>query len=376
MTLTNTGLITIDLGAVAANYRRICEIASSSRCAAVVKANAYGLGVKAVAPVLHAAGCRDFFVATSSEAIQLRGIIRTASIYVFEGVAPGAAEECVRHKLTPVLNSIDQVERWVAAACGTQSDQKAPALIHIDTGMTRLGFGEPQLRALAARQDLLQRLQIEYVMTHLARAGEPGENFTSEQIRRFDELSELLPPASTSIGNSAGTLLGADSRGDLVRVGIALYGGNPLPDTENQMQEVVRLQGRIMQVNEVERALSVGYGSTHTAHPPDRIATINIGYADGYPRNLGNQGFASIAGIRTPVVGRVSMDMLTIDVSNVPTEHAHEGALVNLIGGGVALATIAELAETIPYEVLTRLGSRPTRIYKTEEPVLKKDQCC
>jgi len=365
MTRTSTGLITIDLDAVAANYRRICEVASSSRCAAVVKANAYGLGIEAVAPVLHEAGCHDFFVATSGEAIQLRGILRTASIYVFEGVVPGAGEAFVRHKLTPVLNTTDQLERWVAAACGTQFDQKAPALIHIDTGMTRLGFGESQLRALAARPDLLERLRIEYVMTHLACAGESGEEFTSEQIRRFNELRELLPPASTSIGNSAGTLLGADSRGDLVRVGIALYGGNPLPGTENQMQEVVRLQGRILQVNEVEQGSKVGYGSTYTAQASDRIATVNIGYADGYPRNLGSRGFACIAGIQTPVVGRVSMDMLTIDVSSVPPEQAQEGALVDLIGGGVELDTVAEMAGTIGYEILTRLGDRPARGYKT-----------
>jgi len=365
MTPTSTGLITIDLDAVAANYRRICEVASSSRCAAVVKANAYGLGVEAVAPVLHEAGCRDFFVATSSEAIQLRGILGTASIYVFEGVAPGGGEEFVGHNVTPVLNTPEQLERWVAAACGTESDQKPPALIHIDTGMTRLGFGESQLRALSGRPDLLERLRIDYIMTHLVSADEPLDEFTSKQVRRFDELRALLPPASTSIGNSAGTLLGAGSRGDLVRVGIALYGGNPLPGTDNQMQEVVRLQGRILQVIEVERPLHVGYGSTYTAASQDRLATVNIGYADGYPRNLGNRGFACIAGTQTPVVGRVSMDTLTIDVSSVPPEQAQEGALVDLIGGGVDLDTVAQMAGTIAYEILTRLGSRPARRYKT-----------
>lgn len=360
----NTGLITIDLDALVANYRRVCDIASPSTCGAVVKANAYGLGVEAIAPVLYEAGCRDFFVATSDEAIQLRGILSSASIYVFEGVASGAEEEFLGLEITPVLNTIDQLERWVAASGKSASGQKAPALMHIDTGMTRLGFGESQLRAIAAKPDILGRLQIDYVMTHLACAGEPEDDFTSEQIGLFDELRQLLPSARTSIGNSAGTLLGERTRGDLVRIGIALYGGNPRPHAENQMQEVVCLQGRILQVNEMNQSARVGYGSTHTARPPGCLATISIGYADGYPRNLGNRGFACVGGVEVPVVGRVSMDMLTVNVSNVPSGQVHEGALVNLIGGGVALDAVAELADTIAYEILTGLGDRPKRLYK------------
>ncbi len=360
----NSGLLTVNLDALVANYQAICDLAPSSRCAAVVKANAYGLGVETIAPVLLKAGCQDFFVATGNEAIQLRALLPTASIYVFDGGVPDTEMELLRHRVTPVLSTPDQVERWLDVANHERPGKKIAVLIQIDTGMTRLGFSEHELRYLTARSDLMERLKIDYVMTHLASADTPDIEFTTGQIRRFDELRRLLPPAPTSIGNSGGILLGSEFQGDLVRPGIALYGGNPSPGTENRMQEVVHLQGRILQIKEIDQMVRVGYGGTHIACPPARLAVVGIGYADGYLRSLGNRGFGCIGDNQTPVVGRISMDMLTVDVSNVPNGQVYEGALVDLIGGGVALDTTADLAGTISYEILTRLSSRLQIRYK------------
>jgi alanine racemase len=348
----------VDLRALTANWRALADAAAPARAAAVVKANAYGLGAASVAAALAAAGCRDFFVATLDEAVDLRRVLPSPRVWSLGGVTPNSARAFVDHDVVPVLNTVDDVRAWVREA------PAAPAAIHLDTGMTRLGLGAVELDALRA-DGALDALRLALVISHFACADERGHPLNDLQVRRFHALRAQLPAAPTSLGNSAGTLLGPGYRGDLVRPGITLYGGHPFCDgTPNPMQEVVRLQARVLQVRDVTAPdVTVGYGATYRVHPPARIATVGAGYADGYPRAVGGRAWAMLAGHRVPVVGRVSMDLVTLDVTNVPRDAVRPGDYADLIGGGVALDDVASLAGTLAYEVLTRLSSRAERVY-------------
>lgn len=352
---TPTGSLLIDLDALARNYRYLCEQAAPSECAAVVKADAYGLGVEPVARRLVREGCKRFFVATLAEARQLRTVVRDAVIYVLEGVIEGGEEELASLAAVPVLNSIPQIRRWVG---------RGGAVLHIDTGMARLGLSVADVDELTSKPELLRGIDVELVMTHLACADERGHPLNREQLQRFEVLRAQLPAAPTSIASSAGIFIDAAHRGDVVRPGIALYGGNPFSDRPNPMAPVVTLSGQILQIRPVDEALTVGYGATYVASPPGRLAVVGVGYADGYPRCLGNRGSAAIAGRRVPIIGRVSMDLLCVDVSNVPPAESQPGDWVELIGADIRLDKVAEEAGTISYEILTGLGKRLHREYR------------
>jgi alanine racemase len=344
--------IVIDLDALARNFRLLRHTVMPAECGAVVKANAYGLGMAPVARRLLREGCRTFFVATCTEGIELRELAPHARIFVFEGAVAGCEGDLRRTGLIPVLSSLEQTHRWSAGG--------GRAALHVDTGMSRLGLGAAEVRALATEPSLLHSVTIECVMTHLACADEPDHPLNRAQLDAFAQLRGLLPQAPTSIGNSAGAFLSAEHHGDLVRPGIALYGGNPFVTGESPVEPVVRVQAPILQIRPIETPQTVGYGATYAAAPPARLATVGIGYADGYPRALGNVGCASVAGVRVPVVGRVSMDLLCLDITAAPAGVA-EGTLVDLIGPTVPIDEVAAAAGTISYELLTRLGARLLR---------------
>ncbi|HET7608295.1 MAG TPA: alanine racemase [Gammaproteobacteria bacterium] len=346
--------VRIDLDALARNYRMLRERAKPGECAAVVKADAYGLGVERVAGRLLREGCRRFFVATLSEAQQLRALAPDAEIGVFEGALASTAGALAAIEARPVLSTLEQIERWAG---------KGRALLHLDTGMNRLGLRAADVATLAQRRDLLDALTLDFVMTHLACADEPGHPLNAEQLARFAALRAVVPTVRTSIGNSAGTLIDAAHRGDLARPGIALYGGNPFSDRPNPMEAVVTLTAPILQLHDVGEPEPVGYGATYVAAPPARVAIVGIGYADGYPRSLGNVGAAAVQGTRVPVVGRVSMDLISIDVTAVPRDKVEVGAAVELIGPTVGVDEVAAAAGTISYEILTGLGARLAREY-------------
>jgi alanine racemase len=353
-----TGVLVVDLDALARNYAKLRRLAAPAECAAVVKADAYGLGMEAVARRLYREGCRRFFVATQAEGVALRAILAEASIYVFAGPDAGAEPALRAAGLTPVLNSLEQVERWA------RGGGSGPAVLHIDTGMARLGLEAAEVDALAGScASLVRGLEIEYVMTHLACADEPEHSLNRRQLDEFDRLRNKLPAAKTSIGNSAGILLGGEHCGDLVRPGIGLYGGNPCAAGANPMEPVVTLEGRILQMRTVTEATTVGYGATHVAMPPCRLAVVGVGYADGYPRSLGNRCAAAFAGRRLPVVGRVSMDLMCLDASAVPPAQIAVGDYVELLGPAVPLDDVAAAAGTVGYEILTGLGQRLARRY-------------
>ncbi len=348
----------IDLDALASNFRMLRERAAPAECAAVVKANAYGVGVERVVRRLLRENCKRFFVATAAEAREVRALTRDAEIAVFEGALPGTAAALAELGVRPVLHTLEQIELWRG---------RGRALLHLDTGMNRLGLSAADVDVLAKRPQLSSGLALDFVMTHLACADEPGHPVNDEQIARFDRMRQSLPAAPTSIGNSAGMLLDAAHRGDLVRPGIALYGGNPFSGRPNPMAPVVTLTAPILQIRELAERATVGYGATYIARPPARIAVVGIGYADGYPRNLGNIGTAAVAGQRAPVVGRVSMDLITVDGGALPRGDVRVGDPVELIGPTVGLDEVAVAAGTIRYEILTGLGPRLAREH-TERP--------
>lgn len=353
----------IDLEAVRANYRALASRLGRVECAAVVKADAYGLGASKIAPALASEGARTFFVAHLDEAIALRWAVPNAEIFVLNGLTSGAEGEFIAHRIRPVLNSLGQVEAWGAAA--RRSGRARPAALQIDTGMSRLGLPESEVARLADDRTRLDGVDVRLVMSHLACAERQDAEMNREQLVRFEAGRRRLPAAPASLANSSGIFLGPDFRFDLARPGAALYGISPVAHSENPMRPVVRLMGRIVQVREIGAGTSVGYGAAWAARRPSRIATVAVGYADGYIRGLSSRGLAYFDGIEVPLVGTVSMDTATFDVTDVP--QAQEGGLLELLGPHHTVDRLAGEAGTIGYEILTSLGHRYARTYAGAE---------
>jgi alanine racemase len=351
--------LTVRLGAIGENYR-ICRDISGTAVAGVVKADAYGLGMEPVAFALADAGCSTFFVARPEEGVALRPIVPHARIFVLDGVSAQSAEMFVGHRLIPVLNSLDQISAWSDAARTRQT--KLDAALHADTGMNRLGLPPGELSTLSAEgNERLARINPVLVMSHLACSEDSSSQMNREQLQRFHAALAMLPPTSASLSASGGVLLGKDYAFDLVRPGLALYGGNPQRSTPNPFKTVARLTGHILQLRRVDKGESVGYGATfHTARP-STLATVALGYADGLMRAIANRGSGAIAGLRAPVAGRVSMDLITLDVTDIPSVAV--GTEVEFVGDTISLEEAAEAAGTANYEILTGLGTRFPRCY-------------
>jgi alanine racemase len=362
---TAGAILTVDLGAVRRNYRAMRAAFSGAEVAGVVKANAYGLGIGAVAPALAREGCRTFFVATAAEAFKLRGLLPNAAIHVFDGIGPGEEADFAEHRIVPVLNSLPQVETWRAYAHA--KERSMPADLHLDTGMSRLGLDAVEQSRLQANPDRLEGIELDAVISHLAVADDPAHPMNEAQRAAFAAISGGLPGRRRSLANSSGVFLGTAFHFDLARVGVALYGANPTPGAPSPVAQVIRLQGRILQVRSVDAARTVGYGATHRISRPSRIATVALGYADGYPLAMSNHGTAFLDNHEIPVVGRVSMDLTTVDVTDLPEGLAAPGRLVDFMGPNVSVDAVAERAKTIPYTILTGLGRRPYRIYLDED---------
>ena len=354
-------LLTIDLGAIRDNYRLLAGM-SRGACAAVMKADAYGLGMEQVAPALALEGCRTFFTAHLDEGIRLRQLVPDdAVIYVLHGPPPGTARDCFQYDLRPVLNDPGQVQEWrlLARTLG----RTLPAAIQLDTGMSRMGIATADLTTLTADRDWLAGIQPTLVMSHLACADEPGHPLNESQRRRFEQLRELFPRVPASLANSSGVFLGPDYHYDLLRPGAALYGINPQPGHPNPLKQAVSLHARVVQVRSVCEGDIVGYGAHHVCAAERRIATVAVGYADGWLRSLSERGQAFIDGVGVPVVGRVSMDSMGLDVTGIAPERVVPGAEIELMGASHTVDEVATLAGTIGYEILTRLGSRFHRRY-------------
>lgn len=355
------GILTIDLAAIVANYRTLCA-RTTATCAAVVKADAYGLGAAAVAPPLAAAGCRHFFVAHLDEGIRLRAILGPEpEIAVLHGAPPGTEAECLAAGLLPVLSAPEHIAAWTALA--RLRGRPLPAILQMDTGMSRFGLSRGELDAFLGAPGALDGIALRLVMSHLACASEPGHPANAAQRDSFAATCRRLPGAPASLSASSGILLGPGYQFDQVRPGAALYGVNPIPGRPNPMRPVIRLQVRIVQLREVAAGTGIGYGHTAMARGPMRLAIVSAGYADGYLRSASGRASAFHGPHRLPVVGRVSMDSIIVDLAAVPPGSLAVGDLVDLVGPHQDVDALGEAAGTIGYEILTSLGARYHRTY-------------
>ncbi|MFG1417073.1 alanine racemase [Xanthobacter sp. V0B-10] len=357
-------ILTVDLGAIADNWRTLAARAAPAECAAVVKANAYGLGIDQVAPTLWRAGARTFFVAHLKEAVHLRALLPEATIYALNGLLPGTAVTFATHDIRPVLGSEPEIAEWDAHCRVEGAD--LPAAIHVDTGMHRLGVTLEQAARLAEGRAALG-FAPSLVMSHLACADTPGHALTAHQQQVFTDVARRFAGVRASLANSAGTLMGEGFRFDLVRPGILLYGGGAIAG-EPALKPVVRLEARVIQVSHAPAGETVGYGATERLQRDSRLATVHIGYADGFFRAAGSTDArkgadAVLGGRRCPLVGRISMDLATLDITDLPREAVTRGDTAVFLGDGIGVDELAQKAGTIGYEVLTALGGRYLRRY-------------
>ncbi|MCC0014950.1 MAG: alanine racemase [Rhodobiaceae bacterium] len=352
------GILSVDLDALASNWRTARKLGGGAECGAVVKGNAYGTGIEPAVSALLDAGARTFFTATLGEARRVRAVTPEATIYALNGLLPGTARVYAACGLRPVLGSMEEVAEWRAGGGGT-------AALHVDTGMNRLGLRLNEAAALAGDPGF----PVALVMTHMACADEPGHPLNQAQMQRFEQVRAAFPGAAASLANSASIAwLGCADRYDLSRPGIALYGGEPIAGHDNPFRPVVRLDCPALLVRDVASGETVGYGAGWTARRDSRIAVVGAGYADGFHRCAGAKGDArpyhvALGEARAPLAGRVNMDLLTIDVTDLPSGSVVRGTPITVLGGPIPLSETASHFGTNVYEVLTSLGDRYQRRY-------------
>lgn len=367
-----THRLTIDLGALRANYRLLRERSAPARCAAVVKADAYGLGVEHVIPALRKEGCDTFFVAVPQEGVSVRKVAPDATVFILGGVFEEAMPTFLEANLVPVLSSLEQIEAWQRFQ--RERGIRLVCAIMVDTGMNRLGLSIDEARDFAARNRIDHGVTPILVMTHLACGDDPSHPLNLRQVESFQAVAPLFENADSSIANSAGVFLGTAFHGSLTRPGIALYGSNPVNGIANPMRPVVKAEARILQIRDAKAGETVSYGGTVTLARDTRIAIAGAGYADGFHRSMSGTGIplrdavpsggeGAVNGRRVPVLGRVTMDMTMFDVTDLPDGSVREGDWIELFGPTIALDDAAAAAGTIGYEVLTALGRRATRLW-------------
>jgi alanine racemase len=353
-------LLTLDVAALVENWRRLAARARPAECSAVVKANAYGLGIEVVVAALARAGCRCFFVAHLEEAARARKAAPMAVVYVLNGLPVGSEPIYHSYRVRPVLGTVAEIGRWKKSGGG-------PCAMHVDTGMHRLGLSMDEAKALSMLNEW-EGLGIELLMSHFVASEEPDAPSNAEQAQRFELASSWFGDRikRRSLANSSGHFLPIPTNYDLTRPGYALYGGNPTPGRPNPMLPVVRLEALILQIRHLEPGETVGYNAAWTARRPSRIATLSVGYADGWLRSLSGDGEhrggqVLVEGHRCPIVGRISMDLMSVDVTDVPLTAVRAGQRAVLIGDGLTIEDVAAAAGTNGYEILTSLGRRSQR---------------
>ena len=361
-----TGLLTIDLDAIVANWRKLEKASVPAECGAAVKADAYGCGIDRVVPALAQAGCKTFFVATIDEARAARAGAPDAAIYVLNGLSPNAGDALAAVKAQPMIGDLNELAEWDMFC--RRTGWTGGAGIHVDTGMSRLGLSIAEAQSLAPRLNSGHH-GFTLAISHLACAEQVQNPMNARQVGAFREVSHLFSGVTSSLANSSGIYLGPSFLFDMVRPGAAIYGVNPTPEAANPMLPVIELKARIIQTRDVPRGDTVGYGATWTARRPTRLAIIAAGYADGYFRAAGsNDGTRGadvvIAGQRCPIAGRISMDLIAADITDLPVNAARRGHMATLIGEGVSIDELGRHFGTIAYEVLTSLGRRYKRAYK------------
>ena len=359
-------VLTVDLNVLAENYNYLkSRLNKDTSCSAVVKSDAYGLGLEPIVSRLSDEGCNKFFVALLDEAIAARAALKkkdkNADIYLLNGAPKKSEKDLDHYGIVPILNSISEIRRWSFHA--KQTGKLHEGIINIDTGMSRLGLDTGELDTFAHNPQLAEGIDITHVMSHLA-CGDNRMNIKNEQQRLlFDKYRLLFGPTKSSLANSAGIFLGNEFHYDLVRPGAAIYGIQPITNESNKIKQVINLNGKVIQNCTVDANATVGYGATYRTTRRSRLATISVGYGDGYFRSLGNRAYGYIGTTKVPVVGRVSMDLITFDVTDIAEKESCPGAMIELIGPHYTVDKLATDAGTIGYEVLTSLGSRYSRNY-------------
>jgi alanine racemase len=354
-------IMKVDVSAVAHNFKFLQSQLPHAKCSSVVKADAYGLGMLQLSPHLAQAGCEQFFVATLDEGLQLNKVVQNVDIFVLGGLLAGTEQEFSHNNLTPVLNDLGQIQLWNTHA--QKLNQKLPAVVHVDTGMWRLGLPPAEVIQLANNRDLLKPLNLKFIMSHLACSDSPHHDKNLQQMSAFNAALAILPKTPASLANSHGIFLGHDYHYNLVRPGRSLFGlGARFLHTDG-LRQALQVYARIMQVSPIGKGETIGYDSMYCVTKPTRIATISIGYADGYSRTLSNHGRVFINGFEAPIVGRVSMDVITVDVGEVPEAFAIPGAWAEIIGENISADDVALAAGTTSREISSKLGTRFRKIY-------------
>lgn len=355
------GRLTLNLAALASNYH-LCRSMTSAHVAAAVKANAYGIGMEHAARALITEGCDTFFVASLDEALSLRALDPAITIAVLGGPQIGAENDFTAHHIIPCLSSPDMIDRWQSYA--RTQDKKLPVILHVDTGINRLGLSADEAQQIIDNHERVSGLDIKIIMSHFACADEKDHPLNTLQADRFAALAAHFPAAEKSLCNSSGLFRNKDWHHDVVRIGYALYGGNPTPETNNPMQSVVTLEVPVLQIRAVKKGESIGYGASHVFDHDTTTATIGVGYADGFLRSASNSARVYWNGQACPVIGRVSMDLVTIDLGGVNGPPPVPGDFIEIIGPHQGVDDLATAAGTIGYEILTSLGTRYARLYR------------
>lgn len=363
------GRLTVDLAALRRNWTAVDQVSRGALTGAVIKADAYGVGLPQAARAFFQAGARFFFVATPDEAIAARAALPEDShVFVLDGLFPGAAPLYVGERLMPILSSIPMLEEWLQACLAR--NEALPAALHFDTGINRLGF---RLNEASIVRRMIDQVGYapQMIMSHLACADQPSHEKNRTQLALFSSIISQFPGVPASLANSAGLMTGRETHFQMVRPGIALYGGRAVAGRRNPMTRVVTLEAPVLQIKDVKTGESVGYGATYTLGRDSRIAVVAIGYADGFFRSQSSAnnrpgGKVAIGGHFAPVVGRVSMDMIGVDVTDLP-EPPMPGDMVEILGPHISVDDAADVAGTIGYEVLTALKGRYARSYVDAE---------
>lgn len=357
-----TCFLEIDTRAIAHNYKTLQAKLLNSKCAAVLKADAYGFGIQAIAPVLQSHGCNTFFVAHLEEGIFLRSLLKNSLIYILSGILPETEDLFIENALIPVLTDFEMVKSWARES--QKWDMKLPCSLHFDTGMHRSGFDQRDLMKLFEFWGLLSMLDIHFVMSHLISSHDPASLFNKQQKVLFDSLRHHFPNIKASIADTGGIYLGTPYHYDLARPGKGLFGLFTPPPDSPVLHSCIKLFGRILQIRHASKGESVGYNATHTLSRDSKLATLGIGFADGYDRRLSNNGFVDIQGFKAPVMGRISMDYTVVDVTDIPETLYTVGHWAQLVNETLTLDTISHSIETISRELSTGFGQRLHRVYK------------
>ena len=367
----SNSFLEINIDSIIHNYQLINNKVGNTECAAVLKADAYGMGASVVAKALDKVGCSTFFVATIDEGIELRACFskNENQIAVLSGLLEGSEDIFYSNKLTPVLNDTEQIKKW--AIYNKQKKISAPSILHIDTGMNRLGLTVSEFYDIIKKPTELKKLHVGWIMSHLACGDQPRDIMNEKQLSVFLNAKKEIPNVKASLANSAGVFLGKSYHLDMVRPGIALYGSGSGSIPSKPLKQVIKLYSRILQIRTLSAGASVGYGASYRVTEATRVATVGLGYADGYLRSLSNCSWVFFNGLRLPVIGRISMDYITIDITQIASEKIKTGDFIEIIGDKFTLDDLATVANTVPHELLTRLGTRHHRIYSNTNNISK-----